>query len=58
MRVATLCGSLHSGSTNAVVPMMIANRLELAGATVEPVDTSIDVSSFRYEAVDNPPEAV
>jgi chromate reductase len=58
MRVATLCGSLHSGSTNAVVLATISNHLKRAGAAVEPVDTSVDVPSFRPEAVDDPPEVV
>lgn len=58
MRVVTLCGSLHSGSTNAVVLATITERLRRAGATVEPVDVSIDVPAFRPEAVDDPPRPV
>ena len=58
MHVVTLCGSHHSGSTNAVVLHTISRRLVSAGATVEPIDISIDVPSFRPESVEQPPEAV
>jgi chromate reductase, NAD(P)H dehydrogenase (quinone) len=58
MRIATLCGSHHSGSTNAVVLDTITRRLVAAGATVERIDSSVDVPSFRPESVEEPPEAV
>lgn len=58
MHVVTLCGSHHSGSTNAVVIATLSRRLASAGATVEPIDTSVDVPSFRPELVDRPPESV
>ena len=58
MLVATVCGSHHSGSTNAVVLAMVTARLEAAAIEVEPVDVSVDVPAFRPEAVDDPPEAV
>lgn len=58
MQVAMLCGSHHSGSTNAVVLAMVAERLATAGVAVEPIDMSIDVPAFRPEAVDDPPLAV
>lgn len=58
MRVATLCGSLHSGSTNAVVLRTISDRLAAAGVTVESIDVSIDVPAFRPEAIEQPPESV
>ena len=58
MQVAMLCGSHHSGSTNAVVLAMVAERLTTAGVAVEPIDLSIDVPAFRPEAVDTPPPAV
>lgn len=58
MRVVTLCGSLHSGSTNAVVLATVADHLAADGVTVEAVDTSIDVPAFRPEAVDDPPDPV
>jgi chromate reductase, NAD(P)H dehydrogenase (quinone) len=58
MHVVTLCGSHHSGSTNAVVLATVSRRLVSAGATVEPIDTSVDVPSFRPESVEQPPAAV
>ena len=58
MQVAMLCGSHHSGSTNAVVLTMVADRLATAGVAVEPIDVSIDVPAFRPEAVNDPPPAV
>lgn len=53
-----LCGSHHSGSTNAVVLAMVADRLVTAGVAVEPIDVSIDVPAFRPEAVADPPPVV
>ena len=41
MRVATLCGSHHSASTNAVVIATIAARLAAAGVEIESIDTSV-----------------
>jgi NAD(P)H-dependent FMN reductase len=58
MHVVTLCGSHHSGSTNAVVLDTISRRLVSAGSTVEPIDISVDVPSFRPESMEQPPEAV
>jgi len=58
MHVVTLCGSLHSGSTNAVVLAHVAARLEDHGVTVEAVDVSGDVPAFRPEQVDAPPDSV
>lgn len=58
MRVVTLCGSHHSGSTNAVVLDTISRHLAAAGVAVEPLDVSVDVPSFRPEAVDRPPASV
>ena len=58
MHVATLCGSLHSGSTNAVALDTIARRLEAAGASVTRIDAASDLPAFRPESVDDPPAAV
>ncbi len=58
MRVATLCGSHHSGSTNAVVIATIAGRLAEAGVAAEPIDLSSDVPAFRPEEVADPPPGV
>lgn len=58
MHVATLCGSLHSGSTNAIALDTIARRLRAAGASVARIDVTPDLPAFRPEAVDEPPEAV
>lgn len=58
MHVATLCGSLHSGSTNAVALATIARRLEAAGVTVRRIDPAGCLPSFRPESVDEPPESV
>ena len=58
MHVVTLCGSHHSGSTNAVMLDTISRRLVSAGATVEPIDISVDVPSLRPESMEQPPEAV
>jgi chromate reductase, NAD(P)H dehydrogenase (quinone) len=58
MRIVTLCGSHHSGSTNAIVLDEITRRLVRLGATVDPVDVSVDLPSFRPESVDQPPESV
>lgn len=58
MRVATLCGSLHSSSTNAVLVSAVAARLAEAGVTVEPIDTSVHVPAFSPEQVDDPPATV
>lgn len=58
MHVATLCGSLHSGSTNLVALETVSRRLRLAGLTVERVDVSSELPPFRPEAVDSPPESV
>lgn len=58
MRVVTLCGSHHSGSTNAVVLTTIARRLADAGVEVEPLRVDDDVPSFRPESIDRPPDAV
>ena len=58
MHVVTLCGSHHSGSTNAVVLDTIGRRLVSAGATVEPIDVSVDVPSLRPESMEQPPGAV
>lgn len=58
MHVATLCGSLHSGSTNAVALDTVSRRLGRAGATVVRIDVSGDVPPFMPESVDEPPVAV
>lgn len=58
MRVATICGSHHSASTNAVVIATIAARLAAGGVTIEPIDTSVDLPAFRPEDVDDPPHGV
>jgi len=58
MRVATICGSHHSESTNAVVIATIASRLVAGGVTIERIDTSTDLPAFRPEAVDDPPAGV
>lgn len=58
MHVATLCGSLHSGSTNAVALDAVTRRLRVAGVSVERIDVTSDLPAFRPEAVDEPPEVV
>lgn len=58
MRIATLCGSHHSGSTNAIVLETLSRRFVAAGVTVDRIDISDDVPSFRPESVDEPPDAV
>ena len=58
MRVASLCGSLHSGSTNAVILATITDHLRAAGATIETVDVSFEVPAFRPEAMGDPPQSV
>lgn len=58
MHVVTMCGSLHSGSTNAIVIARVTARLRAAGATVEPVEVAHELPAFRPEQVDDPPEAV
>lgn len=58
MRVATLCGSHHSGSTNAVVIATIARRLAESGVSPEPIDVASDVPAFRPEEVADPPARV
>lgn len=58
MHVATLCGSLHSGSTNAVALDTVGRRLEADGATVERIDVTSDLPSFRPEGIDEPPASI
>ncbi len=58
MHVATLCGSHHSGSTNAVVLAMVEQRLAEAGVAAKPLDVSVDAPAFRPEACAEPPDAV
>jgi NAD(P)H-dependent FMN reductase len=58
MRVVTLCGSHHSGSTDAAVLAMIADRLAEAGVTADTIDVSVDLPAFRPEAMGDPPEIV
>jgi NAD(P)H-dependent FMN reductase len=58
VHVATLCGSLHSGSTNAVVLGTITERLAAAGAEIEAVDVSVEVPALRPEEMEEPPAAV
>lgn len=58
MHVVTLCGSHHSGSTNAVVLATISRHLVAGGATVEQIDASVDVPSFRPESMEQPPATV
>lgn len=58
MHVATLCGSLHSGSTNAILLATVADRLGARGATVMPVTVTDDLPPFRPESVDDPPTAI
>jgi NAD(P)H-dependent FMN reductase len=58
MHVATLCGSHHHGSTNAVVLATISARLITGGATVESVDVSVDAPSLRPESLDDPPPVI
>jgi NAD(P)H-dependent FMN reductase len=58
MHVATLCGSLHSGSTNAVALDTVTRRLRSEGVSVERIDVTSDLPAFRPEGVDEPPEVV
>lgn len=58
MRIATLCGSLHSGSTNAVVLRRVVERIEAHGGSVEAVGLAHELPAFRPEQVDDPPAAV
>lgn len=58
VRVASLCGSDRPASTNAVVTSAITGLLVAEGASVEAVDISIDLPSFRPDLVDDPPAAV
>lgn len=58
MRVITLCGSLHSGSTNRAVLAVVARRLELRCVEIEAADVAGDVSAFEPQRVDDPPPAV
>ena len=58
MRVATLCGSHHSGSTNAVALTMLVHRLAAAGVAATPIDVSVDLPAFRPEEMGDPPELV
>lgn len=58
MHVATLCGSLHSGSTNLVALETVGRRLVAAGASVERIEVGPDFPPFRPEAVDAPPDPV
>lgn len=58
MRVATICGSLHSGSTNAVALATVSRRLAELGTSVERIDVTSDLPSFRPESVDEPPESI
>jgi len=51
MRVATLCGSLHSRSTNAVVLATIADHLQRPVAMVDSIDVSAEVPAFRPETI-------
>ena len=53
-----MCGSRHSGSTNAVALAMVTDRLSEAGVIVERVDVSPDFPAFQPEAVDDPPHTV
>lgn len=58
MHVTTLCGSHHSGSTNAVVIATIATRLAESGVATESIDVSSDIPAFRPEEVSDPPPGV
>lgn len=58
MRVATLCGSHHSGSTNAAALAMVARRLCARDVDVEPIDVAVDLPAFRPEAMGDPPDLV
>jgi chromate reductase len=58
MRIATLCGSHHTGSTNAVVISHLTASLTAAGCEVHAIDVSADLPAFRPEAVDDPPAGV
>ena len=58
MRVITLCGSLHSGSTNGAVLAVVARRLDLRGVGVATAETPGDIPPFQPQRVDDPPASV
>ena len=58
MRVITLCGSRHPGSTNRAVLAVVARRLGEHGIVVEDAAVDGDLLAFQPQLVDDPPVAV
>lgn len=58
MRVITLCGSLHPGSTNRAVLAVVADGLRRRGIAVAEADATDDVPAFHPHRVDDPPPSV
>jgi chromate reductase len=58
VRVITLCGSLHSGSTNRAILAVVARRLRERGIDIDTADITSAVPAFQPQLANEPPASV